>query len=134
MSRYRHLKRGGRGAQRSRRKLNDTPTPAEAAISRALDDLGIKHETNYTVRTAESTGGFYLVDVYVPHARLFIELDGKPHVGLHAEWRDRLRTDAILRAKPGHELIRAWNADVLGDPHAWIVSNVPAVDGCEDAA
>lgn len=113
-------RRGGRAAGRSRRRLNETPTPAEAALARALDDIGEPYSTNYTVRTADSMSGYYLVDFRLPRRKLYIELDGKPHTSLRAQWNDRLRTEAILRATPKYELIRAWNSDVLKNPEEWV--------------
>lgn len=110
-------------AKRTRTRLNDTPTPAEAALARALTDLGIHHTQNYIVKTPESTSGYYVVDFHLPHHKLFIELDGQPHTTLQQQWNDKLRTEAILTQKPNHTLIRAWNKDILKDPHTWITTH-----------
>lgn len=120
---YGHLRRRG-GHQAAKYKRTLEATQAEAALSRALDDLGIKHQREYTVRTAESFTGYYLVDFRIPAYKLFIELDGKPHTSEVAQWKDRLRTEAIKTAIPSFTLIRAWNSEVLKDPHAWVDTNV----------
>lgn len=122
---YGHLKRrGGQQAARYRRTLESTQ--AEAALCRALEDFGVEFQQNYTVRTPESFTGFYLADFRIPSRRLFVELDGKPHASEAAQWRDRLRTEAILKVFPGYRLIRAWNSELLADPDAWVEQNVLA--------
>jgi very-short-patch-repair endonuclease len=117
---------GGRGAGRARRRLNDTPTPAEAAFASALTDLGVRFTQNATIRTAESSTGFYVADFKLPEHRLFVELDGKPHVSERARWNDRLRTEAIERAHPAYRVVRFWNSEVMSDPHAAIRSLINA--------
>jgi len=122
---YAHLKRRGRGGhQATRYKRTLEATQAEAALARTLDDYGIKYQQNYTVRTAESFTGYYLADFRLPTHKLFIELDGKPHTTEAAKWKDRLRTEAILRAHPNYRLVRAWNSELLKDPDAWVQQHI----------
>lgn len=116
MSRYRAAaRRGGRSSARNRARLNQVQTPAEAEFARALVDAGLAFTQNKIVRTAESLSGYYLADFCIPSLRLIVEVDGKPHTGEAAQWRDRLRTEAIERAMPGYRVVRFWNSEVMRD-------------------
>lgn len=121
---YGHLRsKGGKGGTAYGRRLNDTLTPAEAALHRELDRRRIPHDMNYVISCSHSMTGFYVVDCRIPSARLLIELDGEPHVGEKAQWKDKLRTEAILAKHPGWQLVRAWNSEIA-DVEAWVDEHV----------
>lgn len=102
--------------RRSRQRLVGRTTKAERALAAALRAAGEPHTAQCRVRTRESDGGFYVVDFYLPRRKLLVELDGAPHFNERGKWRDRLRTEAIKRAKPHLTLVRFTNSDVLKDP------------------
>lgn len=81
----------------------------------ALDVAKEPYTFQFIVRTAESTNGYYIVDFRLPRRNLLVELDGQPHVSEAAQWRDRLRTEAIERARPDDLLVRFWNSDIRKD-------------------
>jgi very-short-patch-repair endonuclease len=112
--------RRSKAPRRARQNLNDRSTPAELAFASALRDAGLRYEQNYTIRTAESFSGYYLVDFYVPRLKLLVEIDGGVHKSLKRQWKDRLRTEAIERAMPHLRLVRFWNSQVLDDAPAVI--------------
>lgn len=107
----------GRGA---RAKLVERQTPAELALAAALKQAREPFTAQCRVQTYEADSGFYVVDFYLPRRRLLVELDGAPHFTERGKWRDRLRSEAIRRAKPHLTLVRFVNGDVLADPSALV--------------
>lgn len=116
MGKYHRIRRGGNQANKSKRRLNEVPTPAEAAFAKQLTAMQIKYVQNHIIRTANSLSGYYLVDFWIPSKKLIIELDGQPHVGQAAKWKDLLRTQDILEVMPDVRIVRIWNHIVLADP------------------
>lgn len=102
--------------RKSRQRLQSEATPAERALLRALQNAEEPYSFQYVVRTAEAMSGFYVVDFLLKRRNTFVELDGRRHFTGTGKWRDRLRTEAILAARPQHRLVRVANADVLKDP------------------
>jgi very-short-patch-repair endonuclease len=111
---YTHVRKlpRNRAAGRNRADLNARRTKAERLMADALDRAGETYRQNFMVHTAESLNGYYLVDFYLPKRRLLIEVDGGVHRGEAAQWKDRLRTEAVERARPKDRLVRVWNAEV----------------------
>jgi very-short-patch-repair endonuclease len=107
-----------RAASRNRADLIARMTKAERLFARALQDAGERFTPNFRVSTAEAMTGYYLVDFYLPNRRLLVEVDGGVHKSEARRWKDRLRTEAIQRARPGDSLARIWNAEVERDPAA----------------
>lgn len=117
MPKYQNVRRmrASKSAKRSRDILTDRATPAERTLMVALDVAGEPYSFQYAVRTAEAPSGFYVVDFYLPRRKLLVELDGKPHASERGQWNDRLRTEAIERAKPSCLVVRFWNSEVVKD-------------------
>jgi very-short-patch-repair endonuclease len=105
---------------KSSRDLKARATKAERALAQALEHAGERFEHSYVIRTPEATSGYYVVDFYLPRRNVFVELDGSIHRNEHRKWRDKLRTEAINRARPGVPMLRFWNTDVLKDPDALV--------------
>lgn len=106
--------------RKARQRLNDRQTPAERALSTALKAVSEPFTPQCRVTTNEADAGFYVVDFYLPRRKLLVELDGRLHFTERGRWRDRLRTEAIRRAKPHLTLVRFANRDVLEDPDALV--------------
>lgn len=119
---YQHLRRAPRSkaASRSRADLTYRATPAESKLMAALDAAREPYRFQYTIRTAEATGGFFVVDFYLPRRKLLVELDGSPHTSERRRWNDRLRGEAIQCARPDCLLTRFWNSEVVRDPAALV--------------
>lgn len=86
----------------------------------ALDAAKEPYTFQYTIRSAESPAGYFVVDFYLPKRKLLVELDGKPHSSERGRWNDRLRAEAIERARPNLLLVRFWNSDVNKDAAALV--------------
>jgi very-short-patch-repair endonuclease len=110
--------RKSKSAARSRQDLEARATPAERTLMVALRVAGEPYEFQYTVRSAESPCGYYVVDFYLPRRKLFVELDGNPHATEQGHWDDRLRTEAIERAREDCLVTRFWNSEVIKDAAA----------------
>jgi very-short-patch-repair endonuclease len=85
--------------------MRSAPTASEALLWRALRGgaLGMRVRRQHPI-------GPYLVDFYVPRARLVIEVDGAVHAGRGQRERDAARDRAL----------RAWGLRVVRVP-AWRV-------------
>src|SRR4051812_6277153 len=96
-------------ARGAKRRLKEEATLDERTLMVALDAAREPHSFQYVVMTVEADRGYYIVDFYLPRRHLLVELDGAPHASESARWRDRLRTEAIERARPRDLLVRFWN-------------------------
>lgn len=109
---------GYSAGQHAKRRLKENATMAERTLMVELDVQREPHSFQYLVHTEEADGGFYVVDFYLPRRKLLLELDGAPHFTRTGHWHDRLRTEAIERARPNLLLIRLANGDVTKDARA----------------
>lgn len=94
---------------RSARQLRRDQTPEEAQLWAALRGNSV---LPCRIRRQHHVGGFIL-DFYVPAAKLAIELDGSVHHQPEQAWRDASRTE-LLNAR-GIEVIRIPNHHVRED-------------------
>src|SRR4051812_35194786 len=95
-----------------KRRLKEEATLTERTLMVELDARRESYSFQYVVQTDEADAGFYVVDFYLPRRKLLVELDGAPHFTSAGHWRDRLRTEAIERARPNLMLVRFANSDV----------------------
>ncbi len=87
--------------------LRARPTKAEMQMGRILTELPL------TWRSQEVCRG-YILDFYVPSARLCLEVDGSSHDSLAAQLKDAKRTYAL--AKEGISVVRFSNSQVFTKP------------------
>lgn len=104
-----------KATSKTRARLEAQATDAERTLMVALRVAKEPYVFQYTVRSAESPCGYFVVDFYLPRRKLLVELDGKPHTTEQGRWNDALRTEAIERAKPHCLVTRFWNSDVVKD-------------------
>lgn len=102
-------------SRNTKRRLQDEATLTERTLMVALDAAGERYSFQYVVETPEAMGGFFVVDFFLPRRRLLVELDGSQHFRELGRWADRLRTEAIERARPRLLLVRFANSDVTKD-------------------
>jgi very-short-patch-repair endonuclease len=104
----------------SKRRLKQDATLPERTLMVELNARRERYSFQYVVQTDENDGGFYVVDFYLPRRKLLVELDGAGHFTSTGHWRDRLRTEAIERARPDLLLVRFSNSDVTKDARALV--------------
>ena len=102
-------------SRNTKRRLKEEPTLTERTLIVALRVAGERFSFQYLVHTSEAISGFYVVDFLLPRRRLLVELDGHGHFTEKGQWADRLRTEAIERARPDLLLVRFANSDVTKD-------------------
>lgn len=106
--------------RKTRQRLEEKATLTERTLMVALRADSEPFDFQYRVRTPESMAGFYIVDFHLPRRNLLVELDGAHHFTQQGRWNDRLRAEAIERAKPKHLLVRFPNSDVVKDAAALV--------------
>jgi very-short-patch-repair endonuclease len=84
-----------------------TPTGFALLLQQALSDLGLKTQLEKPIRTA---AGRFSMDIYIPDARVDVEVDGGHHRILLRMREDAMRDAAIEAA--GIAVLRFSNAEV----------------------
>lgn len=91
----------------------DTPTEAEAVIAKQLDSLGIIYHREYSVVPMLSkritSKKLYILDFYIPSAKLAIEADGSHHYLDPKQKSYDKRRDAVLSKQRGLKTLRIPN-------------------------
>lgn len=126
-TRYRQRETGQSASGRERRKaylaiampriptkefaaqMRDRPTPGERRMGTILTQLVIPFEPQRIL-------GNYVVDFYIPEAKLVIEVDGMSHYTREARQRDNRRTKNLMRMRAVCKVIRFTNLDVQYRP------------------
>ncbi len=99
----------------------DAPTKAERRMGELLKGMGVRFQSQLVL-------GNYIVDFYIPAAKLVIECDGAGHFTVEGRKTDDRRTRHLLRMKAVNKVIRFPNAQVLkhwGDVLTTIQAELP---------
>lgn len=99
---------GNHTAEEIRNRLVDKATKQELKFKKILDNKNIRYEFQKIIR--KPTGGFYIVDFYLPYNNLIIEIDGKYHEIPNAKYNDDIRTQYLRNI--GYKIKRIKNEDI----------------------
>ena len=99
---------GSHSAEEIRNRLVDKATKQELKFKKILDNKNIRYELQKIIR--KPTGGFYIVDFYLPYNNLIIEIDGKYHEIPNAKYNDDIRAQYLRNM--GYKIKRIKNEDI----------------------
>ena len=99
---------GSHSAEEIRNRLVDKATKQELKFKKILDNKNIRYEFQKIIR--KPTGGFYIVDFYLPYNNLIIEIDGKYHEIPNAKYNDDIRAQYLRNM--GYKIKRIKNEDI----------------------
>jgi very-short-patch-repair endonuclease len=103
-----------------RKKLLEKQTRAEKVVGQILTTLNVEYEQQHILHyNAEK---FFILDIYIPHKRICIELDGKHHLKEEYIKKDKLRT-TILN-KLNIKVFRFENKETLDPNFIWKIINL----------
>ena len=91
------------------RRMRREPTPAEELLWRELRN---RQMSGFKCRRQHPLG-LYILDFYVPHSALVVELDGDSHTTEEGIAHDRVRHSYLESL--GLVVLRFWNAQVHDD-------------------
>jgi len=101
-------------ALRFRADLLNKATEAEKVFKALLKTIDIKYKFQEIIYTKDS---FYIVDFYLPHQNIVIEIDGGHHGTVDQKIKDKRRTQ-VLKDGGISKVFRFTNMEVLKDHEA----------------
>ena len=88
--------------------LIERATPEELKFKNELDKKGVDYVFQKIIR--KPTGGFYIVDFYLPFKNLIIEIDGPYHQATRQKFEDDMRIQDLKNL--GYKIKRIKNEEV----------------------